>query len=92
MRGFERQYLSESAFDLAKTMKSSRFRHTNVDMIKSTGLYYGTLYYKFKSMKTVVTGSLGNISKPLVQELLQKGHDVTVISSLLFKLLRDLNY
>lgn len=32
-------------------------------------------------MKIIVTGSLGNISKPLVQELLEKGHAVTVISS-----------
>lgn len=32
-------------------------------------------------MKIVVTGSLGNISKPLTQTLVQKGHDVTVISS-----------
>jgi uncharacterized protein YbjT (DUF2867 family) len=32
-------------------------------------------------MKIIVTGSLGHISKPLVQELLQKGHSVTVISS-----------
>jgi uncharacterized protein YbjT (DUF2867 family) len=32
-------------------------------------------------MKIIVTGSLGNISKPLAQELLQKGHTVTVISS-----------
>jgi uncharacterized protein YbjT (DUF2867 family) len=32
-------------------------------------------------MKIVVTGSLGNISKPLTQELVQKGHEVTVISS-----------
>jgi uncharacterized protein YbjT (DUF2867 family) len=32
-------------------------------------------------MKIVVTGSLGNISKPLTKELLQKGHSVTVISS-----------
>lgn len=32
-------------------------------------------------MKIVVTGSLGNISKPLVVTLLQKGHAVTVISS-----------
>jgi uncharacterized protein YbjT (DUF2867 family) len=33
------------------------------------------------SMKVVVTGSLGNISKPLTKELVQKGHQVTVISS-----------
>lgn len=32
-------------------------------------------------MEIVVTGSLGNISKPLVLELVQKGHSVTVISS-----------
>jgi uncharacterized protein YbjT (DUF2867 family) len=31
-------------------------------------------------MKIVVTGSLGNISKPLTQELVQKGHSVTVVS------------
>ncbi len=32
-------------------------------------------------MKVVVTGSLGNISKPLTMELVEKGHTVTVISS-----------
>lgn len=32
-------------------------------------------------MKIIVTGSLGNISKPLTKELVQKGHSVTVISS-----------
>ena len=32
-------------------------------------------------MKITVTGSLGNISRPLTQELVQKGHTVTVISS-----------
>ncbi|UZR99061.1 NAD(P)H-binding protein [Chondrinema litorale] len=32
-------------------------------------------------MKIVVTGSLGNISKPLTQELVQKRHTVTVVSS-----------
>jgi uncharacterized protein YbjT (DUF2867 family) len=32
-------------------------------------------------MKIVVTGSLGNISKPLTKELVQKGHSVTVVSS-----------
>lgn len=31
-------------------------------------------------MKIVVTGSLGNISRPLTQDLVQKGHSVTVIS------------
>ena len=32
-------------------------------------------------MKIVITGSLGNIGKPLTQALVQKGHDVTVITS-----------
>ena len=32
-------------------------------------------------MKVIVTGSLGNIGKPLTTELVQQGHTVTVISS-----------
>ena len=32
-------------------------------------------------MNIVLTGSLGHISKPLAEELLNKGHAVTVISS-----------
>lgn len=32
-------------------------------------------------MKIVITGSLGNISKPLTIELIQKGHEVIVISN-----------
>ncbi|HUZ58745.1 MAG TPA: NAD(P)H-binding protein [Hanamia sp.] len=32
-------------------------------------------------MKIILTGSLGHISKPLVEILVQKGHSVTVISS-----------
>ena len=32
-------------------------------------------------MKIIVTGSLGNISKPLTKELVQKGHQVIVITS-----------
>ncbi|KAA2243819.1 NAD(P)H-binding protein [Chitinophaga agrisoli] len=32
-------------------------------------------------MKIILTGSLGNISRPLTKELVQKGHAVTVISS-----------
>jgi uncharacterized protein YbjT (DUF2867 family) len=33
------------------------------------------------TMKIIITGSLGHISKPLTEELVQKGHAVTVISS-----------
>ena len=36
---------------------------------------------KTKDMKFVVTGSLGNISKPLAEKLVAAGHDVTVVSS-----------
>ncbi|KAA6438273.1 NAD(P)H-binding protein [Dyadobacter flavalbus] len=32
-------------------------------------------------MKIIITGSLGNISRPLTEALVQKGHAVTVISS-----------
>ena len=32
-------------------------------------------------MKFVVTGSLGNISKPLAEKLIAAGHSVTVVSS-----------
>jgi len=32
-------------------------------------------------MKYVITGSLGNISKPLAEKLVAAGHDVTVVSS-----------
>jgi len=32
-------------------------------------------------MKIVLTGSLGNIGKPITIELVAKGHSVTVISS-----------
>jgi uncharacterized protein YbjT (DUF2867 family) len=36
---------------------------------------------KHSKMKIVLTGSLGHISKPLTQTLVQNGHKVTVISS-----------
>ncbi len=32
-------------------------------------------------MKIIITGSLGNVAKPLAQQLIKDGHDVTVISS-----------
>lgn len=32
-------------------------------------------------MKIIITGSLGNVAKPLVQQLIGEGHDITVISS-----------
>jgi uncharacterized protein YbjT (DUF2867 family) len=36
---------------------------------------------KNNKMKIIVTGSLGNVSKPLTKELVQKGHQVTVITT-----------
>lgn len=36
---------------------------------------------KEEKMKIIITGSLGHISKPLTQELVEKEHSVTVISS-----------
>jgi NAD dependent epimerase/dehydratase family enzyme len=32
-------------------------------------------------MKIVITGSLGNISKPLSQTLIVQGHEIIIISS-----------
>lgn len=32
-------------------------------------------------MKIIITGSLGNVAKPLTQQLIAEGHDITVISS-----------
>ncbi|WP_449400801.1 SDR family oxidoreductase [Chryseobacterium wanjuense] len=32
-------------------------------------------------MKIVITGSLGNVARPLAQQLIAEGHDITVISS-----------
>ena len=32
-------------------------------------------------MKIVITGSLGNVAKPLAQQLIHEGHNITVISS-----------
>jgi uncharacterized protein YbjT (DUF2867 family) len=36
---------------------------------------------KKQKMKIIITGSLGHISRPLTQELVEKAHSVTVISS-----------
>ena len=38
-------------------------------------------YKKTNSMKYVVTGSLGNTAKPIVTQLIEAGHSVTVVSS-----------
>jgi uncharacterized protein YbjT (DUF2867 family) len=38
-------------------------------------------FLKIKAMKFVITGSLGNISKPLAEKLVAAGHSVTVVSS-----------
>jgi uncharacterized protein YbjT (DUF2867 family) len=42
-----------------------------------------TLHQQIKTekMNIVLTGSIGNVRKPLAQELIKRGHSVTVISS-----------
>lgn len=32
-------------------------------------------------MKIVITGSLGNVAKPLAEQLIKEGHDITIVSS-----------
>lgn len=32
-------------------------------------------------MKIIITGSLGNVAKPLAEQLIAEGHDITIISS-----------
>jgi nucleoside-diphosphate-sugar epimerase len=39
------------------------------------------LLTKKGSMNIVITGSIGHIGKPLTQELIKRGHTVTVVSS-----------
>jgi nucleoside-diphosphate-sugar epimerase len=36
-------------------------------------------------MKIIVTGSLGHISKPLADSLLQKGHSVVIVGNVPYK-------
>ncbi len=55
---------------------------TKVDLVTSVTSYIRSFAAtKNTNMKIVVTGSLGNISKPLTEELVKKAHSVTVISS-----------
>ena len=51
-------------------MYKSKYKDTFVTVIK-----------KLFNMKIIVSGSLGNIGKPLTAKLVDAGHDVTVISS-----------
>ena len=51
-------------------MCKSKYKDTFVSVIK-----------KLFNMKIIVSGSLGNIGKPLTTKLVAAGHDVTVISS-----------
>ncbi len=44
-------------------------------------MIYNFVISKNSDMKITITGSLGNISKPLTKELVQQGHSVTVIAS-----------
>ena len=55
---------------------------TNIDLDTSHVSFVRSFAVtKKQNMKIILTGSLGNINKPLTKILLQKGHFVTVISS-----------
>jgi uncharacterized protein YbjT (DUF2867 family) len=55
---------------------------TTADSVKSISfLLLNFVLLKNIKMKIIVTGSLGHISKPLTEGLVQEGHEVTVISS-----------
>lgn len=55
---------------------------TKIDLDKCRQLNRRTFVStKIQNMKIVLTGSLGNISKPLAEALIEKGHAVTIISS-----------
>jgi uncharacterized protein YbjT (DUF2867 family) len=54
---------------------------TKVDLAKSINPFLLTFAQtKNKKMKIIITGSLGNIGKPLTKELVQKGHQVIGIN------------
>src|ERR1700693_3693831 len=67
----------------ASTLNTPYFRLQQQQIRLNLRLYSFAplLYQKRKNMKIVVTGSLGHISKPLTEELVQNGHGVTVVSS-----------
>lgn len=54
---------------------------TEHSVTKVSGPLLTFVVHKISNMKIIVTGSLGHISQPLTQQLVQKGHSVTVISS-----------
>src|ERR1700722_15871349 len=76
-------HTSLSTFVSTSTLPSPHFRLQQQQIRLHLLIYHcAPLYYqKQKNMKIIVTGSLGHISKPLTEELVQKGHTVTVVSS-----------
>jgi 5,10-methylene-tetrahydrofolate dehydrogenase/methenyl tetrahydrofolate cyclohydrolase len=61
--------------------KSFRELVDKSDLILSIFALNICLPQAFSKMEIIVTGSLGHIGKPLIKELIQKGHSVTIISS-----------
>lgn len=74
-------YQSWMLLDLLCSVFKNRLKQSNLSY-KNKSDYQPLYHHQTKTtMKIIVTGSLGNISKPLADELVQKGHAVTVISS-----------
>lgn len=62
-------------------MRKKRLQLTEIKLHRLIMKVGYLLNKKILNMKIIVTGSLGHIGKPLTMELVQKGHQVTVISS-----------
>ncbi len=60
---------------------SLSYNYHRFGYISFFGFKLSLYHQKTEDMKIVITGSLGHISKPLADILLQKGHLVTVVSS-----------
>jgi len=85
-KGLAHPFLSDvSTFPPISCLKNNRssFSATTTADLDTPApcLLYTFVISKKHKMKIIVTGSLGHISKPLTIELVQKGHEVTVISS-----------
>ncbi len=68
-------------------MPAFRCLYVNLDTTKTdldtsaSSILKNFVTIKNKKMKIVITGSLGNIGRPLSQELIKQGHIITLISS-----------
>jgi len=86
--------LHTSVFSLNKTISVflaslylPAFSTTTIDLATSVFQNYNISMHhqNTESMKIIVTGSLGHISKPLADSLLQKGHSVVIVGNTPYK-------